>query len=370
MASPNRDITDISASQSQKEVTHNEAVHNLEVGQETDFIINGAMRVQRRPGPFTDMGANAFEITLDMMAAYTQGAPQARATITQESNFTGFHKSLKIDCTTAEDAVAATELWAFQTRVMALRLRGLDWGAAGAKDLALTFTVMSPKSGTHCVALYQPDGNRRFIREFTVATADTQQTFTVIFPGDASGTIDDDNAEGLRVTWPLVAGANFQGAADGWAGGEDYATDNQQNLLDNVANDFEITGISLRTGSVNVGNVFIPRAIEDELRLCKAHYQRLGLGCTGVWSTDSICFVGTVLPVEMNGTPALNLLDTSPVVRDATDDLTGSSSAIASSLVTAEGFQAEVNGFGAAATAGDPAIVNQTADVFELVYDL
>lgn len=369
MASPNRNITDISASQSQKEVTHNEAVHNLDVGQETDFIINGSMAVQQRAGPFTALGANALEYSLDMMAVMTQGSPQARATITQENaSFTGFAKGLKIDCTTAEAAVASTELWAFQTRIMASKLRGLDYGGT-PKDLALTFTIKSPKSGTHCVALYQPDGTRRYIREFTVATADTQETFTIVFPGDASGTIDDNNAEGLRLTWPLVAGSDFHGTKDAWAAGEDYATSNQQNLLDSTANNFEITGLSLRTGSVNTGNVFIARSIEDERRLCKGHYRLAGLGLTGLWDTAAQCYLGGQLAPEMNGVPTVTLLDTTPTVRHAGGDLAGTSSTKVSSVEAVAGFLALVDGF-TGATVGDGAAVNQTADVFELVYNL
>ncbi len=374
MNSPNRNITDIpNAAASSKYLTHNEDNHNLDVGDEPNYVINGSMAVQQRAGPFTGLGANALEYTLDMMAIATAGSPQARATVTQEDgNFDGYAKGLKIDCTTAEDAVAAGELWAFQHRVMASRLQALSHGTAGRRDLTLTFTIKSPKSGTHCVAFYKPDSTRSFIREFTVASADTAQTFTVTWPADDSGVFPDDNGEGLRITWPLVAGTTWHGANGAMIAGEDYATANQQNLLDNIANNFEITGIALRAGAVNTGHIWIERPFPDELRLCRGHYQLLGLGLTGVWDTDSICYLGTVLPVPMNGSPTITLLDTSPVVRDAGADVTGSSSAIVggSEKKTTDAILLALNGFGTGATVGEGAVVNQTADVLELVFDL
>ena len=241
--------------------------------QSKNLVKNGAMAIAQRGTSFTGVGAATTEYTLDRFLVYGKGAPQARATVTQESGvFGGFGYSAKIDCTTAEAAVAATELWSWQQRIEAQDLQHLRYGNAAAKTLTLTFEIKSPKSGTHCVALYQPDGARSFVREFTVAAANTAEEITVTFPGDASGTINNDSGEGLRITWPLVAGANFQVAADAWAAGEDYATSNQQNLLDNVANDFEITGIQLELGSN--ATVFDRRSFGQNLALCQRYYQK------------------------------------------------------------------------------------------------
>lgn len=237
-----------------------------------NLIINGAMDVSQRGTTFAGVGASATEYTLDRWLVYTSGSPQARATVTRETTgvFGGFGNSAKIDCTTAEAAVGAGELWSWQQRFQAQDFQQLRYGNAAAKILALRFKIKSPKSGTHCVALYQPDATRSYVREFTVASADTEEEITVTFPGDASGTINNDSGEGLRLTWPLVAGSDFQIAADAWTASEDYATASQQNLLDNTDNNFEITGIQLELGPL--ATPFEWQPLTQTLELCQRYY--------------------------------------------------------------------------------------------------
>lgn len=245
-----------------------------------NLVINGDSLIAVR-GSQTGVGGSATNYGApDRFLVYTIGSPQARATVSQESGvFAGFGYSTKIDCTTAEGAVAAGEVWSWQTRIEANQLQHLLYGAAGAKTLALRFKIKSPKSGTHCVALYQPDGTRSYIREFSVTTADTEQEITVAFPGDASGTINNDTGEGLRLTWPLIAGLTYQATKDAWATGEDYATSGQQNLLDNTANNFEVTGIQLELGSESTP--FEHRKYGAEFDLCRRYYRRIGQGIQG-----------------------------------------------------------------------------------------
>ena len=122
------------------------------------------------------------------------------------------------------------------------------------------------------MALRQPDGSRSYVREFTVASADTWEKHTVTFAGDASGTINNDTGAGLSVVWPLVAGSDFQVTADQWAAGSDYATSNQQNLLDNTANNIYITGVQLEVGSVVTD--FEDEDISITQFKCDRYYQR------------------------------------------------------------------------------------------------
>lgn len=333
-----------------------------------NVIINGDMPVAQRGTSFTGVGASATEYTLDRFLVYTQGSPQARATVTQESGvFTGFGSSAKIDCTTAEAAVAATELWSWQTRLEAQDLQHYEYGGAGAKTLALTFSIKSPKSGIHCVALFQPDGSRSFVREFTVVAADTEETITVTFPGDASGTINNDTGEGLRVTWPLVAGSDFQVAADAWAAGEDYATSNQQNLLDNVANNFEITGIQLEVGGSATD--FERRAFAQELALAQRYYQRLGHGISGYASTTSAVRGSATFLVEMRALPTTVLLDTTPTWIVLNTSRTGSSSTLVASGRDTRGVRVTIDGFGATLTEGDPGF-SESTDMIEMDAEL
>ena len=218
-----------------------------------NLLINGSCSMAQR-GSVSGIGGSQTYTACDRFKLFFgTGSEQGRVTTTQDTDVPsggGFSNSLKIDCTTAESAVAAGELFALSQDIEAQNLQHLLYGNAAAKTLALSFWFKSPKSGTHCVALRQPDGSRSYVREFTVASADTWEKFTVTFPGDDSGTINNDNGAGLSLVWPLVAGSDFQVTADQWAAGSDYATSNQQNLLDNTANNIYITGVQLEVGSV------------------------------------------------------------------------------------------------------------------------
>jgi hypothetical protein len=240
-----------------------------------NLLINGSCSVAQR-GSVSGIGGSQTYTACDRFKLFFgTGGEQGRVTTTQDTDVPsggGFSSSLKIDCTTAESAVASGELFALSQDIEAQNIQHLLYGNAAAKTLALSFWFKSPKSGTHCVALRQPDGSRSYVREFTVASADTWEKHTVTFAGDASGTINNDTGSGLSVVWPLVAGSDFQVTADQWAAGSDYATSNQQNLLDNTANNIYITGVQLEVGSVVTD--FEDEDISITQFKCDRYYQR------------------------------------------------------------------------------------------------
>jgi hypothetical protein len=219
-----------------------------------NLIINGAMTVAQRGTSFAAQGTNNATYTLDRWANFWhQGTEQGEFTVSQDTDVPTGYKgfSMKLDCTTAEASVSADEAEYGATQpIEAQNLQQLAYGAASAKSITLSFWVKSPKSGTHCVSFYQEDGNRTYIAEYTVASADTWEKISVVVPGDTSGTINNDNGQGLRVSFPMFAGANRVTTAGSWTAGSYYASSNQQNLLDNTANNFYLFNVQLEVGSV------------------------------------------------------------------------------------------------------------------------
>jgi len=238
----------------------------------SNLIINGAMTVAQRPTQ-TGQGNESAHSAVDILSVLAIGTPQARVTTSQDTSVPtgeGFGYSLKVDTTTAEGAVAAGEVHGVYLEIEAQFLQHLRYGNADAKELILQFWISSPKSGTHCVGLHQVDGSRSYVREFTVTSADTWEAIEVTFPGDTGGTINNDSGGGLRVSWPQIAGSNWQVSADAWASGFDVATSNQQNLLDNVANNFYLTGVQLEVGSVATD--FVHEEYGTTLAKCQRYF--------------------------------------------------------------------------------------------------
>jgi len=218
-----------------------------------NLIQNGSFVVAQRGTSFTGLGT-AAAYTLDRWKVDINGSPQARVTITQDTDVPsgqGFASSLKIDVTTAESAVAAGETFHVFQNIEAQNLQLLAYNTASAKTMALSFWFKSPKSGTHCVTIDNQDGGSTYIREFTVASADTWEKHSVTFPGDTAAGINNDNGTGLTLIFPLINGTTYQGTANTWTGsGTQWSTSNQQNLLDNTANNIYIAGVQLEVGSV------------------------------------------------------------------------------------------------------------------------
>ena len=235
-----------------------------------NLVTNGGANVSQRG---TQTGQYNAYTAVDQFWFQEAGSVQARFTTTQDGSGGGGHaNSLKLDCTTAESTVAAGDILNLQHRIEAQHLQHLQWGTASAKDVTLSFWMSSPKTGTHCVSLYQADATRSYIAEFTIAAINTFEYFSVTIPGDTGGTINDDTGPGLYVSFPLFSGSNWQAAAGSWLGSQDYTTSNQQNLADNTSNNIFVTGVQLEVGSVATDFEHEPFSVT--LAKCQRYFQR------------------------------------------------------------------------------------------------
>ena len=241
-----------------------------------NMIINGAMEVAQRGSTAhassTYGAVDRFRIFLD--------STEGRVTTTQDSESpAGFSSSLKVDCTTIVSSIDAGDLVTVAQVIEAQNLQHLDYGASTAKAMVLSFWIRSPKSGIHCVDMMQNDNsNKTIIREFTVASANTWEKFSVLIPGDTSGVINNDTGPGLTIHWTLVAGSDYTNhTLNAWTatsgGGEKTGSSNQQNLLDNIANNFYLTGVQLELGSS--ATPFEHRSYGEELRRCQRYYTKI-----------------------------------------------------------------------------------------------
>jgi len=291
------------------------------------IIINGSHEVAQRTAAVTGMGASNGYTQVDMWHIITSGTA-GRVTGSQVAGplaATGHAKAVKIDVTTADSSVASGDIMSLRTSVEAQNLQQLQWGVATAKSVTVSFWMKSPKSGTHCVSIYQEDDGRFFIKEFTIASADTYEYFAITFPGDTGGVIDTNNGAGIRIDWPLICGSGEAGSADAWTSGGKFATSNQQNLLDNTANNVELAGVQLELGTVATD--FEHEPISVTLAKCQRYYQQWNIttafGYIAVGLNAGSTTTRATLPTRqtMRAAPTLSV---SAVGDFQTQDATGS----------------------------------------------
>ena len=233
-----------------------------------NLIINGTMQVAQR-GTQTGQGGSNVYSAVDRWEFASNSA--ARVTTSQDTSGLGnFSNSLKIDCTTADTSIAVSDQAGIRTKLESQDLQHLLWGTASAKTLTLRFTVSSPKAGIHCVQAYNRDAGYSYVQEFTVTSANTAEEFTVTIPGDTSNGFANDNGAGLEICFPLHNGTDWQTTSGSWQSGNFFSTSNQQNLLDDVANNFYLTGIQLEVGSV--ATPFEHEFFGDTVAKCQRYY--------------------------------------------------------------------------------------------------
>ena len=274
------------------------------------LIINGDMQLAQRATSVTGITASGFHTVDRMNLAISSFGTWTQTQDTTVPTAKGFTKSLKMDCTTAETSPSAGDYLAFQAKIEAQDLQMLKYGTSSAEALTLKFYVRSPKTGTHIVHFYSPDGNRHISKAYTISSADTFQEVIINIPGDTGGTINNDNGLGFNIEWYFGAGSNSTSGtlATSWAS---YVNANvavgQVNCADSTDNNFFITGIQLEVGEFDVDSIppFQHESFKDNLERCQRYYQNQGNNFFGKTEGTTKFYFQVPFPVEMRTSPSI-----------------------------------------------------------------
>ncbi len=245
-----------------------------------NVIINGAMMLSQRQTSSSNVGN---QYVLDRFQVYKQNTGSTY-TCSQNSvtDLEGFANSLKMDCTTADTSLASNEQVYISYFAEGQDCQRLKKGhGSDAVPTTLSFYVKTNKTGLYTVSFFDRDNTRKVNGSYTVANTNWNR-YSITFPADASGKLDDDNASSLEIFFNLVAGSDtntgtlytaWQAAAD--AG----SATGQVNFADSTSNDWEITGVQLEVGSE--ATPFEHRSFGEEVALRQGYYIKYGAGGGG-----------------------------------------------------------------------------------------
>jgi len=249
-----------------------EVLTNSQIGGRRNIVINGAMQVAQRGTSHTPTTSEVY--TLDRFKIFPQGSTAGRATITQDSSApNGFANSLKIDVTTADTSIAASEAYILGYQAEGQDVQMFKKGTSEAEQYTVSFYVKGNASATYVLELFDMDNSRQISKTFNVTTDWARVIMT--FPSDTTGSFDDDNASSLALFFHLHAGSTY---TSGTINSSSWAANNNANrvgsgttsIFDSTDRTFFITGLQMEVGSV--ATPFEHRSFGEELQLCQRYF--------------------------------------------------------------------------------------------------
>jgi hypothetical protein len=275
-----------------------------------NLITNGAMQLAQRGTAVTGntaggyLTADRWTSTVVNMGTWTQSiendAPEG----------SGFRKSVKWLCTTADASPAAADQMRFDQRFEGQNLQAIRKGTPEAQELTLQFWVKSNVTGTYIAHLSDIDNARAVSGSYSITSSGVWEKKTIVFAADTTGAFDNDNARSLDFTFWLGAGSDRTSGTLRTSWGADVAADRavgQVNLAAATNNYWQVTGVQLELG--NVASNFDFQDFGTELAACQRYYFRInspgsftGFGF-GQCTSATAGVIGVTFPVEMRTNP-------------------------------------------------------------------
>ena len=276
-----------------------------------NLLYNGAMQVAQRGTSTASITTTAY-YTADRwnFAVGSQGT-WTNSIENDSPTGSGFRKSFKVLCTTADAAPAASDIVIVNQVLEGQDLQRIAKGTSDAQQLTLSFWVKSNVTGTYICDLVDNDNTRHISASYSVSASATWEKKTITFPADTTGAFDNDNALSLRVRWWLGAGTDYTSGtlATSWASTTvaNMAV-GQTNLAAATNNYWQVTGVQLEVGPVATEFEF--KSYGTELAECQRYYYKANAG--GVYSrltaagssyNTSSGSSNVIFPVSMRTTP-------------------------------------------------------------------
>jgi hypothetical protein len=280
-------------------------------------IINGSMIIDQRNagGSVTPVsGSNTYPTdrwTINVSQNSKITAQQNQGSVTPPA---GFSKYLGVTVGASSYSIGASDYFVLSHWIEGYNVADLNFGTANARTVTLSFQVYSSLIGTYGGVLQNYASNRSYPFTYTISSANTWTTISIVITGDTSGTWEKTNSGGMGVIFGLGVGSTYSTTAGAWAAGNYSSVTGATSLVGTANATWYITGIQLEKGSSSTP--FEYRDYATEMRLCQRYfyksYSATGGGTTTpltpmgmAYSTTNV-FLPIIFPVPMRGTPTFD----------------------------------------------------------------
>ena len=235
-----------------------------------NLIINSDMSVaQRGTSAVTSDGSYAvdrFEVQHSSDGAFSA---QQSSVVPSSADF---KNSLKVETTTADSSLAATQYLYIRQIIEGQNITHLLLGSSLAKKITLSFWVRSSLTGTFGGSFWNDGFNRSYPYTYTINAADTWEKKTITITGDTSGTWLTTNGAGIYISWSLGTGTTYQTSTlNSWAGAFAMAGSDQINLAATNSATWQLTGVSFVVGdSAPVTHPY--ESFAENLKRCQRYF--------------------------------------------------------------------------------------------------
>jgi len=245
-----------------------------------NLIINGDMSIAQRGTSSSGITGNGYH-TIDRVDTVCSLGTWTQSQSTDVPSGQGFASSLKMDCTTANASPSTANTVRVRQVIEGQNLQMIKKGSSNAESLTLSFWVKSNKTGTYIFEIFDTDNTRTISKSYTISSADTWEKKTIVYEGDTSGTIGNDNGGSFECTFWLGSGSQFTSGTLQTSWGSQTNANRavgQVNLADSTSNEWYITGLQMEVGTSASDFEFLP--FDVNLQRCERYYQILA-GMTG-----------------------------------------------------------------------------------------
>ena len=288
-------------------------------------IINGDMSIdQRNAGAsITITTGGGYFYPVDRFGNFNNSGTNYTAQQVVDAP-AGFVQSTKLTFASAITLTTQNEATFFHV-IEGFNVLDLGWGTANAQTISVSLWVKASFTGTFSIGFCNDGGTRAYATTYTIDAANTWEYKTFTIAGDTSGTWLKNNGAGLYVRWNIIAGSNFNVAAnDAWetksgsynAANGTYGTKAIGSATSISAGaTWQVTGVQLEVGTE--ATPFEHRPYDMEFASCQRYYQ---VGDVHLFAGGGNSGDGTVLfPVQMRANPTVTFSDNAGTVNTYSD---------------------------------------------------